>query len=252
MRRSRRVLQGCAPGHHCSPRARFLYALALAVLSSQAGFGQARVLSAPPEPSLLVITRAWSRESTLGDLRELRTGGDHLELRVWTGYSLTTTTQGVVLRRSSGRWSAFLARVLRCEIQIPRSVGDTASRPTMQRYLADARRQCGTALTDVGPGAQIITTDSLLVERLNVPDSTIESAWTAAVRAGVFELPGRVERNRVIDDPLMYVVELRRGGDYRASVIEHLERPETDADRQIEGVYAAVSHLLPAEVLRQP
>jgi hypothetical protein len=227
-------------------------AFALTVVLSQAAIGQARVLSAPPEPSLLHITREWSRASILDDLRELRVGSDHLELRVWGGYGLTTSTQAVVLRRSSGRWSAFLARVLRCEIQIPRSVGDTASRSTMQQFFADARRRCGTPLTNVGAGAQIITTDSLVVDRLDLPDSTVESAWTAAVHAGVFELPGRVERNRVIDDTFMYVVELRRGGDYRASVIEHLEPGETNADRQIKDVYAAVSRILPPELVLKP
>src|SRR5436190_6717520 len=172
------------------------FAFALAVVASQVGFAQARVVSAPPEPSLLNITGQWSRASSLGDLRELRTGSDYRELRVWGGYGLTTETQGVVLRRANGQWSAFLARVMRCEIQIPRVVGETASRATMQHYTAEARRQCGVKLRDVGPGAQIITTDSLFVAPLSVPDSVIEEAWTAAVRAGAFQLPGRVERGR--------------------------------------------------------
>ena len=226
-------------------------AFTLGVLVSQAAFAQARVLSAPPEFSLLNVTRQWSRASSLGDLRELRTGSDYRELRVWGGYGLTTETQGVVLRRANGQWSAFLARVMRCEIQIPRVVGETASRATIQHYTAEARRQCGTKLRDVGPGAQIITTDSLVVDSLSVPESTIEEAWTAAVRAGVLQLPPRVERDRVMDDPFMYVVELRNGGDYRASTIEHLERPETKADQQVRDVYAAVNRVLnDAQVLK--
>lgn len=229
-----------------------LLALAFATLPLHASLAQARVVSAPPETSLLNITRQWSRASSLGDLRELRVGPDHLELRVWGGYGLTTSTQAVVLRRSSGRWSAYLARVLRCEIEVPLSMGDTASRETMRQYVAQARRQCGKSLTDVGPGARIIATDSLVVDRLDVSDSLIESAWTLAVRAGALELPPRVERNRALDDAFMYVVELRRGDDYRASVIEHVEPPETDADRQIKDVYAAVSRVLPPELLLKP
>jgi len=227
-------------------------ALLLVVLLSQAGFGQARVVSAPPEPSLLVLTGQWSRESILGDLRELRTDRDYLELRVWGGFTLTTRTQGIVLRRSAGRWSAFLARVLRCEIQIPVSVGDTASRETMHRYIAAARRECGSPPTNVGPGTQIITSDSLLVERLDLPDSVVESAWTAADRAGVFDLPGRVDRGRTIDDAFMYVVELRRGSDYRASSIEHVDPAETEADRKIKDVYAALNRVLPPDVVLKP
>lgn len=227
-------------------------ALALAVLASSAGSAQARVLSAPPEPSLLSITRQWSRASSLGDLREVRAGPGYLELRVWGGFGLATRTQGVVLRRAAGQWSAFLAQVMRCEIQIPMAVGDTASRATMQRYTAEARRQCGTPLTDVGPGAYIVTADSLVVDRLSAPDSVVEHAWTAAVRAGVLRLPGHVERSRVVDDAFMYVVELRSGGDYRASVIEHVEPPETEADRQVRDVYAAVSRTLRPEQLLKP
>jgi hypothetical protein len=239
---------------HRSPnmKRQLLSALTFGALLARASFGQARVVSAPPEPSLLVLTSAWSRESMLGDLRELKTDRDHLELRVWGGFGLTTRTQGVVLRRSAGRWSAFLARVNRCEIQISKSVADTASRATTQGYLADARRRCGIPLSDVGPGARILTTDTLMVYRLDLPDSTIESAWTAAERSGVFELPGRVERNRPLDDAFMYVVELRRGGDYRASVIEHVEHPEAKADRQIEDIYAAVNRLLETDQRLQP
>src|SRR3954452_17518728 len=110
------------------------FALSLLVLLCQSGAAHARVIRAPQEPSLLNITRQWSRASSLGDLRELRTGPSDVELRVWAGYALTGGTQAVVLRRTDGHWSAFLARVLRCEIEVPRAVWDTASRPTVQRY----------------------------------------------------------------------------------------------------------------------
>ena len=228
------------------------FAFALGVMWSRAGFAQARVSSAPPEPSLLNLTRQWSRASILGDLRELKTGSDYLELRVWGGYSLMMTTQAVVARREAGHWSAFLARVLRCEMKIPRSVGDTASHATMQRLVAETRRRCGVSVTDVGAGAQLLTTDSLVVDRLDVPDSLIADAWKAAERAGVTELPARVERNFTADDGFTYVVELRRGNDYRASAIEHVARPESDADRTVQAVFAALNQLLSPELRLKP
>lgn len=215
-------------------------ALGLAVSASPPAVAQARVVSAPPEPSLLNITRQWSRASSLGDLRELRTGGDYRELRVWLGFGLTTETQAFVLRRANGHWSAFFARVMRCEMQIPRTVGDTASRATMERYNAEARQHCGTSVADVAPGAQVITTDTLLVAPLSLPDSTIEGAWTAALRAGASELPPRVERSGSAEDAATFVIELRNGNDYRASAIEQLERPEAQADQQVKDIYAAV------------
>jgi hypothetical protein len=228
------------------------FSLVLGVMLSRATFGQARVSSAPPEPSLLNLTRQWSRASILGDLRELETGPDHLELRVWGGYGLMMTTQAIVIRRDGGRWAAFLARVLRCEMKIPRSVGDTASHTTMQRLVAETRRQCGVSVTDVGAGMQLLTTDSLIVNRLSVPDSLIARAWSTAEQAGVAELPGRVKRNWVMDDGFTYVVELRRGNDYRASSIEHVENPESDADRRVQSVYVAVSQLLSPEQRLKP
>jgi hypothetical protein len=216
------------------------------VLFSRPGFGQARVVSAPAEPSLLNLTRTWSRASTLGDLRELRTRSDHLELRVWRGYGLSET-QAVVLRRNDGHWSASLARVIRCEIQISKSVADTASQTTMRHYVVEARRKCGTSVTDVGAGARIITTDTLVVQQLDVPGAEIETAWKDALSAGVAQLPGRVKRSWTIDDGVTYVIELRRGDEYRAAEIEHLERPEVEADTQVKQIYAAVRRLLPRE-----
>ncbi len=217
--------------------------IAILVLFAQPSLGQARVVSAPAEPSLLNLTTSWARASTLGDLREMRTRSDHLELRVWHGYG-PAETQAVVIRRSDGHWSAYLGRVIRCEIQIPPAVADTASPPTMRGFVADARRKCGTSVTDAGAGARIITADTLIVQQLDVPEPEIETAWTDAVGAGVLQLPGRVKRSRPMDEGMMYVIELRRGDEYRASEIEQLEQPEVKADSQVKQVYAAVRRLV--------
>ena len=48
------------------------------VLLARPVFGQARVVSVPPEPSLLNITTGWARASSLGPLRELRVPSDYL------------------------------------------------------------------------------------------------------------------------------------------------------------------------------
>lgn len=130
-------------------------------------------------------------------------------------------------------------------MQIPKSVGDTASATTMRGYVAEARRRCGTSVVDVSAGARIITTDTLVVQQLDVPESEIETAWKDALSAGVFQLPGRVKRNGTIDDPVTYLIELRRGDEYRAAEIEDMEKPEVEADAQVKQIYAAVRRLLP-------
>jgi hypothetical protein len=224
-------------------RSNLLTAAVLALVSRQA-FGQARVVSAPTEPSLLNLTTGWARASTLGDLLALRNRSDYLELRVWRGFG-AAETQAIVLRRTDGHWSATLGRVIRCEIQIPKSVGDTASTTTMRHYAAEARRQCGTSVADVSAGSRIITADTLVVQQLEVPESEIETVWNDALSAGVLQLPGRVKRSGTVDAAITYVVELRRGDEYRATEIEELERPEVEADTQVKQIYAAVRRLLP-------
>jgi hypothetical protein len=99
---------------------------------------------------------------------------------------------------------------------------------------------------------RIITADTLAVDALGVADSVIDDAWTAAVRAGVLRLPGRVDHTAATSSDFTYVVELRRGAEYRASQLEHLELPETDADRQVKDVYAAVNRVLPPELRVKP
>ena len=214
------------------------------VLLSRPSFGQVRVASAPAEPSLLNLTSMWSRASVIGDLRELRARPDHLELRVWRGFGLSET-QAVVLRRMDGRWSASLARVLRCETQIPRSVADTASQTTMRRYVSEARRNCGTSVVDVTPGSQIIATDTLVVRPLDVRESDIDAAWKDALNAGVLQLPGRVKQSSAADDEVTYLIELRRGDEYRATETEHVERADVLAESHVKEIYAVVRRLLP-------
>jgi len=68
----------------------------------------------------------------------------------------------------------------------------------------------------------------------------------------VLQLPPQVQRSAAPSSDFTYVVEVRRGNEYRASQIEHVEQAESDADRQIQAVYAAVSRLLPPGLLLKP
>ena len=115
----------------------------------------------------------------------------------------------------------------------------------MRRYVAEARGRCGTSIADVSAGARIITTDTLVVQQLDVAESEIETVWKDALGAGVLQLPGRVKRTSTVNDDITYLIELRRGDEYRAAEIEHVGRPEVEADTQVEQVYAAVRRLLP-------
>lgn len=225
-------------------RALFLRAAAILLLLSRPGVAQARVVSAPREPSLLNLTAGWARASTLGDLRELRVSGDHLELRVWRGYG-AAETQATILRRADGHWSASLARVIRCELQVPSAVADTASSATMRRFVAEARRHCGQSAIDVAPGARLLATDTLVVQPLAVPELDIEAAWKEAENAGVLQLPPRAERAARSTSDVTFLIEVRRGDAYRATEIEDVTPPEVRADSQVKRIVAAVHRLRP-------
>ena|SRR3569833_1561508 len=204
---------------------------------------QARVASAPSEPSLLNLTAGWARASTLGDLRDMRTAGDHIELRLWHGYS-AAETQAMVLRRVDGHWSASLARVIRCEIQVPKQVADTASSTTMRGFVAEARRNCGRTVVDVPPGSRLIASDTLVVQPIAVPEAEIEAVWNEVQAAGALDLPARVKHSREPDDGLAFFVEVRRGNTYRASEIGDVDPSETKADGQVKQAYSIVRRLL--------
>ena len=209
------------------------------------------MLSEPPDPSLLAGTRSLSRRAVLGDLRERPDSPGYVELRVWGGYGLTET-QGVILRREHGEWTALLAREVRCSIQIPIPVGDTASEATVRDYVTRARRRCGAHVGDVSQGARIISADTLTVEAIDVSPRMIERSWKDAIHVGLLSLPPRVERSWTMFDGFTYVIEWRRGNEYHASEIEHLERPEVPADAVVKRVYAAVTRILPRSKMLSP
>ena len=93
-------------------------------------------------------------------------------------------------------------------------------------------------------GARIIAADTLVVERLDVSEADIEAVWTDTEKAGVARLPDRAKHTATTDGTT-YIIELRRGDEYRAAEIEHVEHPEVEADSQVEHVYAAVKRLRP-------
>lgn len=231
-------------------RAIVLLSLVPSLLHSQRS-ARVRVVSAPSEPSLLNLTSSWGRASTLGDLLELRMNSDDIELRVWHGFS-ASETQSTILRRSQGHWSASFARVIRCELQIPGSVGDTASAATMRGFVSEAKRNCGASVVDVPPGSRLITADTLVVQPLEISEPIINAAWKEALSAGVDQLPGRAQHSGAKDDALTFVIELRRGDEYRAAEIEDVDPPEVKADSQVKQIYAAASSLARAQSAGKP
>jgi hypothetical protein len=219
------------------------YALLLSLLiGAESAAAQVVVASEPKEPSLLSLARSWSRESALGDLRELDLGHQDIEVRAWGGFGLTST-RAIVLRRVDGQWSARRAQLVDCTLRVPIPVGDTASETTLRAFASEARRKCGASRGDVSRGAMIISADTLRVESRAASSAAIDTAWKNAVAAGLLTLPARMERNWHMLDGFTYVLEIRQGNIYRAVEIEHLDRPEAPADSVVKKAYAALTRI---------
>jgi hypothetical protein len=215
---------------------------ACVALAASPGEAQLTQASAPAENYLVWITQEWAAASPLGSLANRALPRGDVELRVWGGYGLTSTT-GVILRRSAGRWRAWRAEVVPCTYAVPIPIGDTASPATESLFVRRAHDRCGASLDSTAYGETVYQADTLAV--VEVPALGAEAAWRRAVAAGVRALPPKVPRSWIMTDGFTYVIELREGGRYRASAIEALDKPEADADRQAAAIFRAVNEGLP-------
>jgi hypothetical protein len=212
-------------------------ALVLAALPLAAAGAQADAATRTPHTYLVSLTQRWEADSPLGDLRTRAIGPDDVELRLWGGYGLSGT-RGVILRRTGGRWSGWRAAVYPCPLYLTGPDRDTLADEN-PAYRRQARRECGRSRPVIGQPYIQVNGDSVELKPI-APGAGLAAAWDAAVAAGLLTLPPEVPREWIMFDGFTYVVEVRRGGEYRASQIEHTDPPETDADRAIQRVYNAV------------
>ena len=218
-------------------RLQYLCFAAYSVLFAINARAQATIVSAPERNYLLEVTQRWGADSFLGSLIERPMAAGDTELRVWGGYGLTGTT-GVVMRRSGRRWQAWRVEVVRCTYEVPIPIADTASARTDSLFRRRARETCGGTLDSAAYGHSVYSLDTLVVD--DVTGGDLDGVWRRALSAGVRQLPPRVPRTWMMLDGFSYVIELREGSAYRASVIEALDKPEVEADRQAREIYEAV------------
>ena len=186
----------------------------------------------PEHDYILALTQQRAATSVLGDLQQRQVDSSDIELRFWGGYGLTGT-RGLVLRRTAGRWQAWRATVRTCNVLVPASIGDTLTPEGETEFLTHAKRYCGTRFPRGKEIARIVGLDTLLVVPLS-SSRDYASIWRAAVQRGLLALPPRPARKWTMLDGFTYVVEVRRGPEYRASVIEQVRPPELEADRQVQ------------------
>lgn len=196
---------------------------------------QVRTVALPARSYLMDAVRGWGRESPLGDLVSLSIPDSAVELRLWSGFGLWGTN-GLVLQRSErGIWSARRVVVETCSIVVPHSERLTAERIDSMAQIA--RRTCPPRSDSAG---QIISVDTLAVFRIGLPRNP-NAVWRSLLDAGILTLPVEVPRPGIMTDGHTYILELRRGQDYRASKIEYMEKPQNPADATIKRVVELLS-----------
>ncbi|MBY0492012.1 MAG: hypothetical protein K2R93_19375 [Gemmatimonadaceae bacterium] len=221
--------------------------VSLSLLIAHGAQAQATRVVADTGNYLLQITQGWGRESPLGELVVRAMGREDIEMRLWEGYGLGGVW-GLVVRREKGRWRAWHTRIVKCSYSLPIPVGDTLSAPSEIGYRRLARARCaeqnaGEAEAPPGTyGWRVISDDtvSLVSIRARLP---LESLWRDALRAGVDRLPTSVPSHLLSTDGYTYVIELRRGPEYRASVIRRTTPPATAADTAVQAVAAVFRRL---------
>lgn len=151
------------------------------------------------------------------------------------GQSLPTVRPGDVafragvpiLRRAGGRWYAWRATLVRCDLCVAMNMGDTASAATDSLFVARARRECGASVGDTHGNSRVYSADTLALERISVTDP--ETLWSRIVAAGGLRLPPRRPVMNMRDGNAE-VEEIRRGASYRAAVFEAFGDATGDAD----------------------
>jgi hypothetical protein len=191
---------------------------------------------APGRETLLRFTQEWGRESALGELSMRSMGASDVEVRFWGGYGLFGTS-AMVLRRTGDVWQAWRAEVQPCPVVLPMPVGDTVSERTLTYYRREARKTCGDRRSDTLSAAAMFRADTVGLYPL--PSADYEAYWQELKQNGLAQLPPEVHRGWMMLDGHTYVVEVRRGNDYRASVIEHT-KPESRADTLVQRLAALI------------
>jgi hypothetical protein len=201
----------------------------------QPAYAQATRITAPND-YLLQITQTAAAASPLGSLVSRQMAPEDVELRVWDGFGVTGTF-GVILRRAGGRWYAWRATLVPCDLYVATSIADTASAATESLFVARARRECGAPVGDTRGWSRVYSADTLALERISVRDP--ETLWSRIVAAGGLRLPPR-RPTMDMRDGNVEVVEIRRGDSYRASVFEAVGDATGDGDGVARFLFDAV------------
>ncbi len=190
---------------------------------------QGVIVYQPEDDYLLEVTQKWASErSKLGDLRVKPIDSTDIVLRFWDGYGMFGT-RGILLKRVDGRWSGRKLNVKSCPIFYPDSLKGKITKKDF--FLRDfSTKDCNGDKYEYG---SLTTIDTVLISPLNRPRSELKQSWNELLETGLLDLPTHVEHNWVMTDGRGFVIEVRVGDLYRASVLTYLKEPQVKAHKRI-------------------
>ncbi|MEO1118220.1 MAG: hypothetical protein AAFX75_10130 [Pseudomonadota bacterium] len=204
----------------------------------------AQEYSEPADNYLHEVVQEWSEKSKIGSLRDAEFSEDEKEVRFWSGFGLTGTVADTLSWRG-GKWmvsGGFIKRyrvgasneIAAEEDMLPPCVLEEMSRRCVVKEAIgmDGKPRyysLGCAIMDLG--------------RPEKNQKPLAALWDEMTAFGLLTLPPSVDRdtNLVVLDGLSYVIEVRVGDTYRATVIQYYsEHPVDKQAHEILKAYDAV------------
>jgi hypothetical protein len=193
--------------------------------------GQGVLVYQPKDNYLLEVTQKWdSARSVLGDLRKKQMESDNIELRLWDGYGLFGT-RGIILKRMSGKWTVQRVNIKTCAVYYPDSLKGIV--PKKKFFAGVTTKDCNGDKFDVGISLQV---DTALVSKPLKVTANLNRLWNTLVENGLLDLPTNVKHSWIMLDGRTFVVEVRVGNFYKASVLAYLKNPKLKAYKTIKNI----------------
>lgn len=221
---------------------KFISVIILLVLFPFLAFSQAaKIISEPENNHILNVTREWSKLVEIRDLRMKKFGEDDIEIRLWVGYGLGRTTAGII-SRTNGDWKFISLNVDEYQISAsdslakadgnlpPDILGKMGGRCTIgiARHMGSGKKA----------GIVVGTTYNLdcphIYQRVDQDSSRLNQLWENLKEAGILDLPP--DDNILMLDGQTYLIELRHGLNYRASIFRHPPDLETEEGKRYQQV----------------
>jgi hypothetical protein len=207
-----------------------------------AGSAFAQSYSEPSRSFLHQIVQEWTEKSAVGNLRTATFSDDEIELRIWAGFGLRGSYGGI-LHRQGGTWTASHLELNRYTAGATNEIAvrDGLLPPTI---VEEMESRCVIETLQDSDGSPLEYSLSCAHARPSSISTSQQLAelWEMLVGLGILTLPPTIERDWIMMDGHSYVIEVRVGSQYRATVTEHAD--ETPVDEQIHQIVMAVDLVL--------